>query len=218
MVKALDILEGEEKIPSLYYSTCDIINTDGKYIYTEKNEIPDSKKKYLTCLKARGCTMIFNNSLRKLVLKSGPPLCFAHDLWTLRVASYVGKIYKDEEAQIYYRDHRGSATKADGILERIGYSIKKYRSLDNHYYYYAQELLKHYKNLLDKNTTEYLEEIVKGKSSVLYKIKLLFSKDFVMQSFVGTIELKIFMILGYYQKEKLSILEEKNSGEKIEPK
>ncbi len=39
-----------------------------------------------------------------------------------------------------------------------------------------------------------------------------------MQSFVGTIELKIFMILGYYQKEKLSILEEKNSGEKIEPK
>ena len=218
LVKALDILEGEEKIPSLYYSTCDIINTDGKYIYTEKNEIPDSKKKYLTCLKARGCTMIFNNSLRKLVLKSGPPLCFAHDLWTLRVASYVGKIYKDEEAQIYYRDHRGSATKADGILERIGYSVKKYRSLDNHYYYYAQELLKHYKNLLDKNTTEYLEEIVKGKSSVLYKIKLLFSKDFVMQSFVGTIELKIFMILGYYQKEKLSILEEKNSGEKIEPK
>ena len=86
------------------------------------------------------------------------------------------------------------------------------------YFQNTQELLKHYKNLLDKNTTEYLEEIVKGKSSVLYKIKLLFSKDFVMQSFVGTIELKIFMILGYYQKEKLSILEEKNSGEKIEPK
>lgn len=55
---------------------------------------------------------------------------------------------------------------------------------------------------------------MKGKSSVLYKIKLLFSKDFVMQSFVGTIELKIFMILGYYQKEKLSILEEKLAGEK----
>ena len=38
-----------------------------------------------------------------------------------------------------------------------------------------------------------------------------------MQSFVGTIELKIFMILGYYQKEKLSILEEKLAEKKIEP-
>lgn len=185
--------------PALYYSYCDIIDENGEFQYTEVSPMPASSLKYLTCLKARGCTMVFNSYLRALLIDRGLPFCFAHDLWTLRVAAYAGAVILDETPRIYYREHIKSATHAKKSLKRIKYSVRKYRSLENSYYYYALVLIQDYKEMMDKPNRYYLEEVLMAKHSFKKKLKCLFSGDFVMQSYLGTVELKLFMLFNYCQ-------------------
>lgn len=107
-----------------------------------------------------GCTMLFNQSLLKM-LNEKPKTAVMHDLWIALVAAAFGKIGFVNKATILYRQHGRNANGTKNV-KSLKYIIDEIRdlssiskSLDLHYQQ-AKEFLDIYKNNLSEEQVKLL--------------------------------------------------------------
>lgn len=136
-----------------------------------------------------GCTMLFNQSLLKL-LKEKPKTAVMHDMWIALVAAAFGEIGFVNKATMLYRQHGNNA---NGVKEvkSLSYVIKEVarlwdvkKSLKLRYHQ-AEEFLKMYEGLLDEEQINLLQEYAQLQhKNLISKAYILFKYDFKKKGFI----------------------------------
>jgi glycosyltransferase involved in cell wall biosynthesis len=68
---------------------------------------------------AVGCTSVFGDDIRQLILRANPDNMIMHDWWAYLVASSFGQIIYDSQPRIRYRQHSDSATPWEPGLRKV---------------------------------------------------------------------------------------------------
>ena len=69
---------------------------------------------------ATGCTVVFGDTIRQLMMRANPADMMMHDWWAYLVASAFGTVVYDELHSIQYRQHGGTVTSWEPGLVKIG--------------------------------------------------------------------------------------------------
>ena len=106
-------------IPALYCARTIRVNEKNQIIdYSPLNKKPPSFSNALVQNIGGGNTMVFNNSARELLKKSGPDVDVpAHDWWTyLLVTGCGGIVFYDQHAVLRYRQHDNNIIGSNGSM------------------------------------------------------------------------------------------------------
>lgn len=114
--KAVESIEAEkEEMPVLYVSNQILVNEKGEKTGIRYQQKPNTDYKQILCQnKVAGCTMVWNDTLQKLLQeeKRRPSRELLHnrihDVWVAMAAAVIGKIVYDSEGHIYYRQHENN--------------------------------------------------------------------------------------------------------------
>ena len=122
----------------------------------------DKLNNLLTTNIVTGCTMLFNQSLLKL-LKEKPKIAVMHDMWIALVAAAFGKIGFVNEATLLYRQHGDNANGAKDVssfsyLKNKMCNLKNVKTFLQLQYKQAGEFLRIYNNKLSFEQISMLKE------------------------------------------------------------
>ncbi len=202
LIKTIQPMEDSEYSgPKLSY--CKMIRSDTNLNVLEEQVnvlIPRqlTKKITLTQTYNYGAATIINKEAKSLVCRCWPKQNdIPHDLWVGAVCYWFGQIYYVDEELYYWIRYNtsvtGEGTKKSGVKYRIKKSIRK-QSYPN----FSDELLRYYSDLLLDEDEHFLRLLSMCKKKIVYRIKLLFDKDFKRINRGGTVALKIGVLLGWY--------------------
>ncbi|MFA6308370.1 MAG: glycosyltransferase [Clostridia bacterium] len=182
MINAVEKLEeinpGEYK---LYFSNLKVtdenLNQIGLKDYSRQNVS-------LGCTLVRsnvsGTTMVFNNSLLRLAVKSSnSKVRIGHDAWIYMLCLSVGgTIVFDPNSYIKYRQHGNNVTGVkQGIRKRLSRELKIFTSKKNFVSKTAETIYKEHYNLILKENLTLLYEASTYKNSFKKTVKFMFNKD-----------------------------------------
>lgn len=196
---------------TLYCCNQNCVDGDGLFLYTR---FPKSYQKppiLSQILKNdfAGCTMVFGNDFRSIIINNIPPLDFfvkrIHDSWLACVACTLGQIIFDKDPHMDFRRNIGNYSDESVSGNRKKSRLKLYLDKIKHLKrrglvqkravnYTALYLLNCYKELLDLEIKEVLILIRDYPNNFFSKIKLLVNKDF-NKSLRGEIMLSYLKVL-----------------------
>ena len=131
-----------------------------------------------------GCTLMINRKLSQMSLLM-PAECIMHDWWIGLVASEFGHIEYLNQATISYRQHTGNRIGAKKF--NLGYILQHVfkSALLSENISQAKAFLNIYRNKIDKNTIEMLEDFSTIESkSFWHKRKILLKYNLLKRGFV----------------------------------
>ena len=146
---------------------------------------------------ALGCLMVWNKKLNEIATYMPKEKIIgkkiSHDQWLGIIAVYFGNVVYDDFLSIFHIRHDNSVTNS-------GKKVKLTKRMHMKYAPYAQVLYEGYKNtkLLSKEDLEYLKRVAFYKKSIKNRIGLVIDKQFISSSIMGTIRLKIALLIGKY--------------------
>ena len=124
-----------------------------------------------------GCTMVFNNAMRKELLKYTPAFIRMHDVWIYDVAQAIGaRVFFDSTPHINYRQHGSNAVGQDrtffSIWKKRFQRILKGECIRSRL---AQELLMGYSSEMTKKNRELAQMAAGYKRNFGDWMRLIFS-------------------------------------------
>lgn len=199
LISAIKIMDKDkEKIPKLYYSNILVVDENLNIITKSNyNNVKDILPVALTNNPATGCTVVFNRNLLEKVVFPENYKIRMHDWWMYKVCICIGgKIYKDNNSYIYYRQHGSNAIGAIRNKSRIN-QIYEFSKKISYFSKEAELLKKNYLNLImNEGNLKKIEKVEKlSKLRILKRIKILFDKDFNIGIFKYTMQLKIAILI-----------------------
>lgn len=147
-----------------------------------------------------GCTLVFDKNLLVLLRKGKLDnlRVLSHDWLVSVVATYLGEVERDTTSTILYRQHSGQA---GSLHENSVVKIKKAFDFSQIYWMEcARYMLDTYADELDENKKKILLEFVE-MHKFKNKIKLLFNKYISRDSVLGTLKVKVYILL--YRKKSI---------------
>lgn len=197
--RAIEKLNHYHDIPSLYFSNL-LYYKDGKnYGLIRKDDPPVTYKRCLVKNQATGCTVIFNRELLIKLIKGLPEIPVAHDYWSYMVACLCGKVLRDEEAFILYRQHDNNQIGyKSGIINVWKRRFKNMRSLltDRERENTAKELLRIHEQNMFPEAKEAVKNIAFYRRSLKKRVSLLFDSEYSLDNKSKDFWLKIRVFLG----------------------
>lgn len=188
--------------PVLYYGRPRLANAKLEYIKNSRF----SKHKMMTFSSsiinsnATGCTMIFNEKLKNIVISHNPVYFFMHDDWIHKVCLvFNGDLIFDDDVHIKYRQH------GDNV---IGISNSFFKRLKKHINSLYKKpcvrskviisLYNTYGNVMNKEQKELVELIAKYKKSIKSKSVILFTRKIRCDYFVRNLYFKLAILLNSF--------------------
>lgn len=148
---------------------------------------------------APGCSMVFDKSLRDLVNKGNPVRIIAHDFWIFQLAVLFGTVCYDFEPSMLYRQHVnnqiGQKTSQLDIWKRRLKSIFSPK-MKNRRESQAKELLRCFGRYMSDDSRTLVEMVALYRSTLVSRLRLLFESRIRMNSFFGTLFLKLHIIFS----------------------
>lgn len=187
-------------IPTMYHCNKVTVDEQLKPLAHQIKRLPCplNRKNAMIQEYAQGCSIIINNAARNLVLQKIPHTKIAHDFWIGMICFLFGKVIYDPTPQFYHISH-GTNASCEGSLKKSWQArLKKYFSHSNVYYAPVQDLLNcpSYNSLLSQEDKSFIKKIISYKSNIWDKLSLLISPQFRRASFLGTLSLKISILLN----------------------
>jgi len=154
-----------------------------------------------------GCTTVFNNKLRQMLMYGFPEYIAMHDRWMYLIASCFGEIYYDEKPYILYRQHDGNAVgKNTERLAELKYRINKFRKSALVPGRQAQEFMRIFRKEFAINgnrpevsdNRELLKLFINGKKNMAARKKLLETGRIYRQRYIDHQVFKVLIMLGIY--------------------
>ncbi len=165
-----------------------------------KKSVP--KYNIYTCLVqniATGCTIVFNQSLKDIMLSKMPEYIIAHDFWAYQTAVIFGEVYYDENAYMYYRQHDNNQIGAKTLRSEIWkrrinsfFRSKKEYGISLQ----AKELLNCYSEKMSDEKRNIISLVANYKDSICTRIKLILDCRYTMGRTLNNILLKIKILSG----------------------
>lgn len=189
----------DNNIPLLYHSNADVVNPELNYICKLRNKNPFNaiEKRFLFNGFVLGCTSIFNQNTKKLVMKGDMNLKVAHDFWIPILCVLVGKVIYDPNSYILYRQHEDNVFGYNNSFFKIfKCKYKEFFSNERICEKVAKSLLIYYCDILKKEDIQMIQEIAYYRDSIINKLKLLFSEQATKPTIRGTIYLKFAILFS----------------------
>jgi len=123
--RAVSVLS-KETAGTLYCSNLEYVDENLKHIKFTQLPAYLSFNNAITENIAIGCTIMFDEQLKKKFLEADPSDMLMHDWWMYMLASALGGIRYDESCGILYRQHGLSVTPAEN---RLGDYVEKLRDV-----------------------------------------------------------------------------------------
>ena len=189
-----------EEIPLMYCSRTILVNDKLKIIGYSK--IPRRQPSFRNALVeniATGCTIVINNSARKLILKQIPVSALMHDRWIYLTVSAFGKVIYDVEPRILYRQHFSNIIGIETNFirkwdKRIKRFIKRGKKLPISQQ--ANEFQKIYGMILSEDKEKILNKFINSRKTLISRIFYAFNGKVFRQSLVDDIILRILIIFN----------------------
>jgi rhamnosyltransferase len=149
---------------------------------------------------ASGCTMVMNDSMRKIVNAYCPQFIDMHDKWIMEIATAIGAdIYFDKKPHILYRQHERNAI---GLHDSFAkeWKLRIHRVLfSNHIRYrMATELKKGYYHIMPKEQQAIIILFLSAKNSFVKRLQLLNDRRFRCGNKKTNILFKLAVLLNTY--------------------
>lgn len=201
--RAIECLSKEHTNQPLLYCSRQLI-TDKNLTIKALSSVPQKPLKIGNALVeniATGCTIVFNQKLRELIINRMPPAnkIIMHDWWLYIVTSAFGKVVFDSQALILYRQHDSNHVGSSNGLVKWSKRLKRFlrggsrNKLKNQ----ALSFLNIYHETLDDETKRKIAVIFNNAESLSSKIKVLFlDKFFYRQQRLDNFYLALTLILS----------------------
>ena len=142
---------------------------------------------------AQGCTMVFNKAAWRLIKRFEPKSNIPHDLWVGMLCYYFGKVFFVDEPLIYHIQYGTNASTTGNVLAGRLKRLKMF--LDRAVYVNpADDLLCGFGELIQDQ--QFLLDLKNYKKSLAKRLKIFFDREFVRSNLMGTISLKMAVLLG----------------------
>lgn len=161
---------------------------------TKKMPRPLSRINSLCQEYVQGCSLIINYNAKELICRHIPSDNIPHDFWCGLICYWFGKIIYDEIPYFYYVKYKYSNVTDTGNL--IKTRLERLKRLN--YINPINDLLEGYGEELEIEDINMLNKFALYKDKMRYKISILFSKDFRRNSFIGTIGVKLAVLLNKF--------------------
>lgn len=167
----------------LYYSDLKVVDKEGNYIRRANNwEGRITKYMISVFIGIRGCTMVYNGELQKLLCIDPIEEVSGHDTYIALVAFWLGKVVYDEIPHINYRQTGANLSitglsKWDCLKKNFVFFKRRMTSRGNIHEKNAKELLRHY----GREKAEKLEDLVMVadyKKNFTARMQLLFCSKY----------------------------------------
>lgn len=192
----------DDNTPMAYSSNLTVVNENLDVIGSLNS--PEEVKKFtnLNLLlenKCTGCTLIFNNALRKIVLDFPVErIKYPHDELICKLAIIFGKYYFDVRSFIKYRQHSNNQIGA-GNRKNIFKYFKMLFSKTNavHSQCFA-DLIDIYSDINSSIFYSYIDKLAKYRQKFRYKLQIFFSKKYRKTTIRKTMIFKFAILFGKY--------------------
>lgn len=148
---------------------------------------------------ATGCTVVFNDVLRNIIVDHPPQKIALHDFWLYQTAMLFGHVCFDENAYIYYRQHAhnqiGSKSR---FRDKIYAKLKSFQTVTKQHYREkeAKRLLLYYGDILPNRYIKMLKVVAYYREMSRCRMVLFFSNKYVMTNRIATLWLKLRVLIG----------------------
>ena len=203
--KGLQAVMGQDG-PAIYCTNAalvdDQLNSLGRNTH---REMPTYNLISVLCLAccAQGCTSVFNNALAKVIQDHNVPEVFImHDsLVTCLCALIDGKIIYDHEPSMQYRMHGsnvfGMVTAKQSLVRVIKSRWKEITTKPKvSMYTQARNILHTYADVISPENQAVLKTVIRSKSSMSARLRLIFDKNLTHDTFNKTVTKKLQILFG----------------------
>lgn len=200
LAKGIDMMEanGNKNIPLMYH--CNKISTDEKLKplrhQVRRTPKPLNRKNAMIQEYAQGCSIILNEPARQLVLQHLPNEKIAHDFWCGLLCFLFGEVIYDNRPQFYHISHGNNASGEGHIIGSWKGRLNKYFGHNPIYYQPIADLVKGYEEMLSHEDKQFIGKVQTYRHSLPAKMSLLFSMQFIRDSIIGTLSLKVAILLN----------------------
>lgn len=196
LIRGISLLEMYEEIPGLYCSNLQVVDSALNKIcmmHVKKPMFNKFTAVVQNC--ATGCTCVFNQKALEVYRKGIKSRMEMHDYWMFLVCVYFGVVVYDKAAYIKYRQHAKNVVGVSkkNILKALRNIIKidcgKREKM-------LKDFLSVYSSNLDCRSRKILLPLITYKTSVISRLKLIFSPCYHGYSINVTFGFKLRAILG----------------------
>ena len=204
LFKAIELIKkkGRETVPVLYYSNLRIVDSELNFCRNSHSKPLVSNYKYEPLVEnlVTGCTVVYNKKMQEVLLSHKVNDFSMHDTWLYMIAAVFGMTIYDFEPHISYRQHDNNVIGTYKKGKNIGFYFDKVKRMFDRdlqpRYNNAKIFYKAFKNELPVDYKKKLLEIIKYKSSVKSKVRLLLDNDIRANSTEANIRLRIVILSG----------------------
>ena len=203
LVTAINRISDFSNIPCIYRGRSIIADSNLVSTGTLYQDIPViSIKRSLFQNFCQGCTLVFNNQLRKLYLLH-PIEVASHDVWLPIIALHTGKLIDDNQAYMLYRVHNSNASAGKSRVQTIIKHIKVIRKKSDSVYHfnYGEVLFKDYRPFLNQSSYQICKKMTEYRTSLKAKIALLLDPEVRGNSRKRTFLVKYFVLTNSYRSD-----------------
>lgn len=188
---AIQKLKASGEKPALFMSTYDVVDEKLNFMYRRDMEFQRPLRLETTILfrSPSGCVMVFNRQLRDVIKRSAPKHVRMHDFWTLLVALGIkADIITQDISLLKYRIHDDNNVGLEkNYIKRMKRLIDSMVNHKNERMLQAKELYDNYSEVFENDINEILMEVIRYKSSLNNKMKLLRDKSFRWNPYIDTL-------------------------------
>lgn len=200
-VAALSGAAGSCIEPTLYFSHYDFydrnMNFTGHSAF-EGKDTPLSFRNALVDVNILGTTMVFNEKLRKLMIRCDANLPVSHDWWAYLISSGCGNIIEDRQVTVQYRRHGdNSSGVGNSRLQKFVFRIKEFILNDNLSKVRKQIICfaEHYSSELNSDDQKILNLFMPGQRVIKSLRKAMFPKKWRI-TVPEDLQCRIIFLLG----------------------
>lgn len=190
--------EGSKNKPCMYHCNKISVTEDLKPLAHQVRRTPRPLNRQNALIQeyAQGCSIIMNENARQLITKYIPREKIAHDFWCGLLCYLFGEVIYDNKPHFYHISHGNNASGEGHIIGSWKRRLKKFFAGGTVYFTPFSDLEEGFKRRLTDSDLVFLYRVKTYKKSLKNKLSLLFSINFVRDSFMGTCSLKLAILLN----------------------
>lgn len=202
LLSAVEMLQQtDSSLPACYYSDLDVVDAEENFI-RKANAWEGKIDKYMLSvfIGIRGCTMVYNDALQRLLAPIQVGEISGHDTYVALVAFWLGTVVYDNRSYILYRQTGSnlsitSTNPLDHLLKNFDYLSRRLGPRSNIHEKNAREVLRNYEAVYPDKLAE-LRAVALYRESLGKRFHLIIDSKF--KSFSPIIRLfnDVLILLG----------------------
>jgi hypothetical protein len=203
LAAGITFLEKEDSaLPLLYFSNYDYCDEELHVLHHAPSvSLPVTFRDVLFYTPAFGFSIMINESLRALALRTGDRTQLPHDGWVQKLAAAFGKILYNENSTALYRRHSSAVTASNArLISLICHWIRHdiFGSSMKETHFVLDRFLQEYGSQLRAEDFQLLTRFTGSSSSLVVRARRLFYPKKLRPSVGGDLALRICFLLNTY--------------------